>query len=148
MGPKEPALAGVMALGELVIQNCTTIKIKSSSNKTSDTNQISNSYENNLRAICICSAINELLLFLKADMRLSHDTSTPFPASHSLRTSIAMSFGLPRQFSEIMAILFPRVSLSRKLPNTVISGPTREGKSISSSCSRSGFAAETVRGRE
>ena len=100
------------------------------------------------RAICICCAISGSLLFFRVAMRLSHDTSTPFPASHSLRTSLAITSGLLQQFSEITAILFPRVSWSRNVPKSLIFGPTREGKSISSSCSRSGFAAETVRGRE
>ena len=46
-------------------------------------------------AIRIWSAIRCSLLFLRVAMRPSHVTSTPFPANQSLRTSIAISSGLP-----------------------------------------------------
>ena len=95
------------------------------------------------RATCICCAISGSLLFFRVAMTLFHDTSTPFPASHSLRTSIAMSSGLPRQLSEIAVILFPMSSWRRNVPKTLILGTTRRGSSNSSSCGRVGRGPET-----
>ena len=95
------------------------------------------------RAICICCAISDSLVFFRVAMRLSHDTSTPFPASHSLRTSIVISCEIPRQSFLMTAILSPFSSLRRKTPNVSNLSLTRRGSSISSSCGRVGRGPET-----
>ena len=96
-------------------------------------------------ATCICSAIRCSLLFLRVTMRLSHVTSTPFPASHSLSTSIPIFSGSPRKLFLMLTILSPCLSCRRSVPNTSILGPIREGKSMFTSCRKFGTSAETVR---
>ena len=95
------------------------------------------------RAIWIWSAISKSLLFLRVAMRLSHDTSTPLPASHFLRTSIVTFSGSLINSSLIRAILSPVSSSRSKTPNVSNLSPTRRGKSIVSSCGRVGREPET-----
>ena len=122
-----------------VIQKFTCRKIRYKNKKT-----IHISFMNWSSAICICSAMSESSLSLRVVMRLSHDTSTPFPASHSLRTSIAMSSGSPWNLFLIIVILFPMSSWRRNVPKTLILGATLEGSLIFRSCRRVGFCEETV----
>ena len=99
-------------------------------------------------ATCICSAIRCSLLFLRVAMRLSHDTSTPFPANHSLSTSNVIFSGSPRKVSLMLTILFPRSSCRRNVPKELNCFPTREGKLISSSCGKVGLSLTTVNKRK
>ena len=95
-------------------------------------------------AICIWTAISESSQSLRVAMRLSHDTSTPFPASHSLRTSIVILSGSPRQHSLILATLSPKSSWRRSVPNARDLGPTREGSLILTSSVSVGLSPETA----
>ena len=87
-------------------------------------------YDSWTNAVVSWSAKIESSQSLRVAMRLSHDTSTPFPASHSLRTSIAISTGSSRALFLMLAILFPRSSFRRMVPNAVTLGPTHEGSLI------------------
>ena len=99
-------------------------------------------------AICICSAIRCSLLFLRVAMRLSHVTSTPFPASHSLSTSNVIFSGSPRRVSLMLTILFPRSSCRSNVPKELNCFPTREGKLISTSCGKVGLSLTTLNKRK
>ena len=84
-------------------------------------------------AISIWSARELILHFLSVLTRLLHDTSVPFPFSHSFKTSIVILPGLPRQSSLITSTLFPALSSRRKIPNISYLTPTCSGISRLSS---------------